>query len=370
MAAIDLRLADRADDADLRRFVGSTDMEGRIRMSFPREPSYFDALEVEGRRAEVVIAREKESGALVGMGTGAAKPAFLNGEPRTIGYLSSLRVAPAYRNGLLLVRIYRMAKERQEAHRVPLFLTTIAEDNTRAVEVLTSGKCGLPAYEDRGRFVTMAVSLKRRNPFAGSRDLHVRRGTPDDVALVAAFLRREGARRQFFPAYDERDLTSPTGLLRGLPIEDVFLAFEGGALRGTAAAWDQRPFRQSRITGYGGVLGRTRPLYNAYARVRGLPELPKPGATLDHFLVALVAIEGDSASVFSALLAEIFDAMRPSGFSFLSIGLHERDPLSEAVRGVRRFEFATRVYVAHWESARKELESLDDRVPYLELGAL
>jgi hypothetical protein len=267
MAKIDLRLADRADDADLRRFVSESDMAGGVRMSFPREPSYFDALEVEGREAEVVIARERGSGALVGMGTGAAKPAFLNGEPGTIGYLSGLRVAPAYRTGLLLVRIYRMAKERQEEHRVPLFLTTIAEDNTTAVEVLTSGKCGLPVYEERGRFVTMAVSLKRRNPFVRSPGLHVRRGAPDDAARVAAFLRREGAKRQFFPIYEERDLTSPTGLLRGLSIEDVFLAFEGGALRGTAAAWDQRAFRQSRITGYGRALGRARPPGASGARV-------------------------------------------------------------------------------------------------------
>jgi hypothetical protein len=214
------------------------------------------------------------------------------------------------------------------------------------------------------------VSLKQRNPFARTPALRVRRGTADDVAEVAGFLNREGARRQFFPAYEEGDLASPTGLLRGLPIEDVFLAFEGGALRGTAAAWDQRGFRQSRITGYGGALGRARPLYNAYARVAGLPQLPSPGSTLDQFFVALVAVDGDSASVLSTLLAEIFDAVKPGRLALLTIGFHERDPLLEAMRSVRRFEYRTRVYVAHWEGARDDFERLDDRVPYLELGAL
>jgi hypothetical protein len=370
MGRIDIRFADRSDDADLRRFVSEADMEGRVRMSFPREPSYFDALEVEGRKAEVAIAREVESGALVGMGTGAGKPAYVNGEPRLLGYLSGLRVAPAYRSGLLLVRLYRVAKERIEEHGAPLMLTTIVEDNETAIEILTSGKCGLPIYGDFGRLVTMAVSLKQPNPFGRSDGLTVRRAGADDAGEVAAFLNRQGASRQFYPVYEEGDFASPGGLLRGLSIEDVFLAFEGGDLVGTAAAWDQRRFRQNRITGYGGALGWARPLYNVYARAVGYPALPEPGSILDHCFVALIAIEGDRAAVLSTLLAEIFDAMKPRGLSLFTIGFHERDPLSEAMRGVRHFDYTTRVYVAHWEDTRSDFEGLDDRVPYLELGAL
>jgi hypothetical protein len=370
MAKVDIRLASRSDDADLRRFVREADMEGRVRVSFPREPSYFDALEVEGRDSEVVIARETGSGRLVGMGTGAAKPAYLNGVPRPLGYLSGLRVAPAYRNGLVLVRLYRTAKERVEQHGVPLLLTTIVEDNTKAVEILTSGKCGLPVYGDFGRLVTMAVSLRQRNPFAWSPGLRVRPATPDDTAEVVEFLTREGMRRQFYPVYEEGDFTSPGGLLRGLSIGDVFLAFEDGSLVGTAAAWDQRGFRQCRITGYGGTLGRVRLLYNVLARLSRYPALPEPGSDLDQAFVALVAVKGDRAPILSTLLADVFDSVKARGLSLFTIGFHERDPLSDAMRGVRHFDYTTRVFVAHWESARGDFERLDDRVPYLELGAL
>lgn len=370
MGKIEIRLAERSDDADLRRFVSVSDMEGRIRMSFPCEPSYFDALEVEGREWEVAVARERESGRLVGMGVGAVKPAYLNGEPRPLGYLSGLRVAPTYRSGLLLVRLYRLAKERVERYGVPLFLTTIVEDNVRAMGVLTSGKCGLPVYGDSGRLVTMAVSLRQRNPFARSDGISVRRAAADDVGEVASFLNREGAKRQFFPVYEQGDFASTGGLLRGLSIDDVFLAFEGEELVGTAAAWDQRVFRQNRITGYGGALARLRPLYNAYARLAGYPALPRPGSTVDHFFIALVAVEGDRAPVLATLLAEVFDAMKPRGLKVLTIGFHERDPLSDAMRGVPHFDYTTRLFVAHWEDAKGDFETLDDRVPYLELGAL
>jgi hypothetical protein len=249
-------------------------------------------------------------------------------------------------------------------------LTTIVEDNVRAVEILTSGKCGLPVYEDFGRFVTMAVSLRQRNPFPRSDGLSVRRAAAADRADVVGFLNGEGAKRQFFPVYEEGDFKTSGGLLRGLSIEDVFLAFEGDALVGTAAAWDQRSFRQNRITGYEGALRSARPLYNVFARLVGYPTLPEPGSNLDHFFIALVAIRGDRTAILATLLAEIFDAMKPELFSFFTIGFHERDPLSEAMRGIKHFDYTTRLYVAHWECTDDDFGRLDDRVPYLELGAL
>ena len=370
MSKIDLRLADRSDDADLRVFVRHADMEGRIGMSFPREPSYFDALEVEGQYSEVVLGRDAKSGAVAGLGTGSAKRAYLNGEPHTIGYLSGLRVAPAYRNGLLLVRIYRMAKERHDAHDVVMSLTTILEDNAVAIKLLTSAKCGLPVYEDLGRFLTLAVSLRQRNPFEAGGGVSVCRAKAEDAGELASFLSSEGRRRQFFPVYEEKDLLSSTGLLRGLGIEDVFVATADGEIVGTLALWDQRAFRQSMVTGYNGALRWSRWLYNAYALAARRPVLPAAGSRLNHAFMSLVCVKADDPVVLSSLARAAFEAARPAGLSFLTLGFHERDPLLSVMQGVRYFEFRSRLYAAHWEKGRELFGQLDSRVPYLEVAAL
>ncbi len=370
MSRVDVRLAEASDDADLRAFVKDADMEGRIAMSFPREPSYFEAIEVEGQFSKVVVGRDRESGRLAGVGSGSAKRVYLNGEEHTIGYLSGLRVAPPYRNGLLLVRIYRLAEALHEEHDVVMSTTTILEDNTAAMSLLTSGKCGLPVYEDIGTFQTLAVSLRQRNPFRSRGGVTVRRAASADAGELAGFLAREGRRRQFFPVYSAEDLLSSTGLLRNLDLGDVFVAEKDGETAGALALWDQRSFRQSMVTRYGGALRWGRGLYNAYARAARYPALPPPGSVLNHAFVSLVSIREDDPAVFSTLASAAFDSALTAGLSFLTLGFHERDPLLEAMSGVRSFELRSRLFAAHWERGRGLFGQLDSRVPYLEVAAL
>ena len=90
-----------------QRFSREAEMPGAIRFSFDRTPDYLAALCVEGRQLRSVgLPREPDSSALVATGHRSIKPAFVNGKPAPLGYLSGLRVEPAARSGQLLARGY------------------------------------------------------------------------------------------------------------------------------------------------------------------------------------------------------------------------------------------------------------------------
>jgi hypothetical protein len=155
-------LATAADDAELRELLAATPTDGHIAVSFRREPSYFGAAAVHGEFHQTIICRDTASGLLVGAGMRSARNMFVNGELRPIGYLSGLRVRPEYRNLGLIARGYRFFRELHADGRAPLYLTTIAEGNRVAQSILTSGRAGLPAYHDAGRFCTFVISPRRR----------------------------------------------------------------------------------------------------------------------------------------------------------------------------------------------------------------
>ncbi len=370
MSATRFRLADRSDDAALRRLDRETAMDGALRTAFLHEPSFFAALEVMGRHMEVGICQETESRRVVAMGVRAIKDAYVNGEPASLGYLSSLRVAPDRRNGTLLARMYRQARVQHEDGRASLYVTTIIEDNAKAMEMLTSGRCGLPTYRDSGRFLTFAVGLGQRNPFPPSSDCRVRRATERDLDAIVRLLNEEGPEKQFFPVYTAADLASPAGLLRGLAVEDVLLAHAGRELVGVVALWDQTGFRQTLVAGYGGLLKLTRRAYNALTPFTGYPRLPRAGTVLRFLHLGLVCVRGNALPTFAALLSQAFDDAKRLGHSFFTIGLHERDTLVSAMKKAKCFRYDSRLFVAHWEDGQDDFERLDDRTPYLELGAL
>ena len=68
------------------------------------------------------------SGRIIGFGCRSLRDVYINGEARTVGYLSSLRVLPAYRNIGLVARGYAFFRRlHREDGSVPL----LPDDNRR-----------------------------------------------------------------------------------------------------------------------------------------------------------------------------------------------------------------------------------------------
>ncbi len=79
------------DDPAIRALLRRQPMDGAIRLSFEREPSARLAAAVEGERHFTAVARERETGRVVGLGSRAVRSVWLDGEPAKLGYLAQLR---------------------------------------------------------------------------------------------------------------------------------------------------------------------------------------------------------------------------------------------------------------------------------------
>jgi hypothetical protein len=371
MSRFQFDLAGPDDDADLRHVLEATPMPGRITVRFQREPSWFAAAVVDGRRRQVVACRNAESGRVVGFGCRSIRDVYVNGRPATVGYLSSLRLLAEHRNRGLVARGYAFFRRLHEDGVAPLYLTTIAAGNETALRVLTKARAGLPAYHPAGMFLTLAIPLGRRSRVVPpSTGVMVRPAETADLPAILAFLDRTGPRRQFFPQYRREDFLSPEGLLRGLTPDRVLLAERAGRIVGTLGGWDQHEYRQSVLDGYAGALGWLRPVLNAGAWLLGQPGLPAPGSHLRYLTAALPVVEDDDPAVFAALLAVLRSRYAGGPWSHLMLGLYEDDPLANVARAQAQVCYRTHFFLACWEDGEPARAALDGRVPYLEVGSL
>lgn len=363
-------LATRAEDAELRSILAATPMEGDISLSFRREPSFFDAVADDRHFCQVVICRDSRDGRIVGFGCRSVRTMYVNGAPAPIGYLSGLRVLPEYRNRGLIARGYAFLRQCHGDARTPLYLTTIAEGNERALAILTSGRAGLPTYRFAGNYHTVVISMRRRVPRQATGSVEVREATCDDLHAVLKFLNDAGPRRQFFPCYDASDFFGRRCALRDLAPSDLLLAFRGGQLVGTLGGWDQHAFKQSVVERYASPLRYGRPLYNAWAGLRGWPRLPRPGDSFRYLTAAIPLVSDNDPVIFSALLESLLARAAKGASDFLVIGLHQSDPLLPLVQPFRSGCYLTRTYLVCWDEGESQLKKMDGRPPYLELGCL
>lgn len=368
MSRYRFELARAEHDAALRRRMAEDWMEGTVAVSFRREPSYFGAARLQGDSVRTIACFETRSGDLIGMGGRATLRAYVNGEPRRIGYLADLRCHPAHRRGTLLARGYRELRALQEADPLPFCTSVVYDGNAAALRALCGGRAGLPVYRNWGRLLTPALFLDRDLPAIEAAGVEVAAAQTVDLSGIATFLDAAMSRRQFAPVPDPRDFGA--GRIAGLRAEDLLVARRGRDIVGTIALWDQSALRQTHVEGYRGWMGRMRPLLDAWRALRRRPSLPAPGARIPAVYFACFAAAGDDLRVGAALLRAAYRRARVAGWQFGICGLHERDPLAVLLARYARVPAAGHLFVVHYPEAAGEVAALDDRVPYLEAGCL
>src|SRR5688500_8735730 len=107
MSRFAFALASEHDEAELRQVFGQNSMEGDIELAFRREPNYFHGAQTQGPFCQVVAAHDGQTDEVIGVGTRAVRPGFLNGQIAEVGYLGDLRLDARYRGGPLVARAYR-----------------------------------------------------------------------------------------------------------------------------------------------------------------------------------------------------------------------------------------------------------------------
>lgn len=374
MATLEIQLATRADDAALLDFMKTTTLPGEITVAMQREPSLFAASAAMGEVHQVFVSRD--GARVVGMAERAERRCYVNGSPEPVGYISGVRVDAEHRGGATLFRGFRFLRGLHARGAAGLYLTTIARDNAAARAVLTSGRAGLPAYHPAGTYVTAAVPARRGVAPAPLADGEVCAATAADLPELIAFLAREGARRQFFPAIASGELAAlaeapASGRLAGIALPDVLLAWRGGQVVGTMARWDQRAYKQWQLVSYGWKMTLARPVFALLARACGWPELPAPGTRIAGVYAALVAVAEEDPGVYRALLTALLAAERERGGAFVSIGMLSDDPLLAVTRTLSPFLFHADLFVVTFDEAgARRCAELDRRRWYVELATL
>jgi hypothetical protein len=382
MARYQFDVAGPDNDRQLRELLRASPTDGRIQLTFQREPNYFAAVPTLGPFCQTLICREMESQAIVAVASRSIRDVFVNGQPQAIGYLGMLRIIKGHQNSSVLARGYRFLRQLHRDDRTPMYYTTIADGNQRAINTLTSGRAGLPAYHPAGVYHTLAIGLSTRAARAESIDrwkpangLEIRRATDEDLSTIVDYVNRVGSSYQFFPVCRESDFSAEAGAnpgacFNGLSASDFFIALRDGQLVGTIGAWDQHAIRQTVVHGYSAALKFSRPLYNVVARLRGRSRLPLPGQPFRYLIATLTAIERNDPFVFRSLINALNDYYSGGDYDFLMMGLHETNPLLETVGSRATLQYKTQVYHVCWPDGESFRRSLDDRPPWYELGCL
>lgn len=329
-----VRPATPADNAALLALSTACPMEGDVGLCVDRSPDFFALNRLEGEEFDVGVV-DGPAGTPIGCIAVAERRAYLHGEPARTMYVGDLKVLPEHRGTGAADRLSEWARDRCRARGgddVPTLVTVLA--GNRSMQRRLAGVRGLPHLHRFATIRSHSVSLLwRRQP--PRTDLRVTHADAADAEEMAALWAEVAPGRQFAAVHDAASLAAWIGAAPGLDLSSYLLARRpGGRLAGFLALWDQESFKQLRVTSYSRRLAAFRAGFNAVAPALGAARLPAAGGHLRSLTAVHVCVPGSSPDVLRALLVTGYNELRGRGYSFFTVGLDVKDPLTAACRGL------------------------------------
>ena len=140
-------------------------MGSSIQLVMQRQPDFFAAAEVQVEDVEIVVGERKDPQEIVASFAAGRRQVYLDGHCKQVRYLSDLRIHPDCRGGTLLARGYRYLRQNIFAPG-EWAQTMVLEDNRAALDLLTSGRAGLPHYVPAGGLSLLPFADRPASPVA------------------------------------------------------------------------------------------------------------------------------------------------------------------------------------------------------------
>jgi len=350
---VSFSLATSADDPDIRHFIAGQSMGHSVKIAVQTEPSFHAAVRLLGHDAEILLARERSSGRIVGLGVRAHRQVLLNGCTRHIGHLFFLRVAPEFRGRRDFLRAgYGYLRDLQDARPVEFCTTAILAENYAARRLLEAGLPGLPVYRSIAGISTITLVVPRCSADASA-------ASPPDVL-------QEFLRMQLQPMPLSPPLTTLADSPPSLTLNDFVTVQNHGRVLAAAALWDQRSVRQTILTHYAAPLRHLRPFYNILQVIRRRRGLPAPGP-LNMAYISHLAVENSDPRVFAQLLGTLRASAAARGIDYLVLSLAADHPLAPLAARNALHSTRSLLYSVTWPG-----EALPDipATPYVEAALL
>jgi hypothetical protein len=364
------RKAVASDDAELRACLRDNVMDSWVRMSLEREPNYFDAQSLMGESMSVIAHEADPPHTTVGMYNCGFFPVHINGAAADVGYLGGLRVNPAYRHKLRVVRngfdsIKALVQNPQE---VPYWMTSIASENRAARRLLQARLSGMPVYNSVGEMRTLAFATAQ-----GRHKRLLQAAQAIDIPDLAAFFNCSAASYQFSARLTESWLKRLSDAAHadrvGLHLNDFYLLKDGDDITACIALWDQRRFKQTVARGYRFPLNQLRGAYNAYAKLARRLPLPAPGMPLQQVFLSFVAFQKSAEHLVVDVVREALAIAKDKGAQAGVLGLSRTNPLLPVLtRAIPAHVYPSSIQTVAWPGDPEP--PLDGRAPQPEVALL
>lgn len=343
---VTIRIATRDDNHQLIQLAASSSMAGEIGLRIDRKPDFFALLQLRGD-TKVFVA--SENGQIIGAICVSLQQVYVGGAIFPLHYIGDFKVAEAYRNKGIGLALCNAMADYVIAQNADLAFLNVSKGNTKPLSFFRN-RPNVPDFDHIGTFNIYQIIARKIN-----RQQHQKAIEESGVNCeVLQFFNGHSRQYQLGPVLTEETFQST----------HVFVIRESGKIIAGMALIDTMPLKQNVVTALSWKLKAALNIINTIGPVAGFSKMPTTNQPVKMMYIRWMAVEENNQEQVRQLIHHARHIAFIKKYSYVSIGLHEKDSLNKALSGIAKFTFRSDGMLLSIKDNRELIQKVKEGVPF------
>ena len=340
------RLATHLDNQQLLELTAATSMQGDISLCIDRQPDFFKLLE---KRGETKVFVALEDVRIIGSLSVSCQLLYVGGDVLPVRYIGDFKIHESFRNkGIGLMLCNEMA-DWVIAAGADLAFLNVAKGNSKPLSFFKN-RPNVPDFEYIGTFNIHQFTGRRKRFLPRHND--IKKTAVTDA--VIQFLNEHYSRYELGPLITKECIENT----------DIFIITQQGIIKGVMCLANTMDYKQNIVMKLSWKMKILLNILNSIKNILGISRMPVLREQVKMIYIKYLAVTNNEKQVVRLMLDHARNVVYDKEYSFVSIGVHEKDPLNKCFAGVFKLTFQSVGMLLTIQNNQQLIEKVKQGIPF------
>lgn len=327
-------------------------MDGEIALRIDRKPDFFKLLNMRGESKAFIA---KDENRVVGLICVSQTDVYVGGQIYPLQYLGDFKIAEPYRNRFIGYRLCKELENHVLSNDADLTFLNFAKGNGKPVPFL-SNRPDIPDFESLGVFKIhqfIARNIKPSHP-----EYKITNSKATDELL--AFL------NSHYCVYELGNVIT----MDKLQDSNLFTVEAEGKIIAALCLQDTMNVKQNVITAISWRMKYLLKILNTLNSFLGFSKMPVLNEPVKMIYIKYLAVRNNDKTLVRLLINHARSIAFEKSYSFVSIGIHEKDPINACLSGMFKMTFNSIGMVMSLKNNKALIDKVKKGIPFADYSVV
>ncbi len=343
---IKYRLATILDNQQLLELTASTGMAGETGIRIDRKPDFFGLLKLRGN-SRVFIALDEDS--IIGSLCVTLQQVYVGGQVFPLQYIGDFKVAQNYRNKGIGLQLCNEMADYVISQGADLAFLNVSKGNTKPISFFKN-RPNVPDFENIGIFNIHQFIGKKKKAFHPNYKIEIAAANEEIITFLNAY-------------YSKYEMGSVITKEK-LEGTQIFKILEKDKLIAAMCLTDSMHIKQNVVTKLSWKMRYPLKIMNATGRLFGISKMPLLNEPVRMMYIKYLAVNSREKQMVRLLINHARNIAYAKSYSFVSFGLHQKDPLNSCFSGLLKLNVNSVGMLLSIKNNKALIEQVKQGIPF------